>query len=144
MVPNYTSSRDGISRRKLLASTAVIGASALAGCSASASSDSIDCSTKAVERGDGEIFQQAATMIDEDSVVLLVTLHDPADTLPIESIHIRDSDGELVNEIPTTDAREYRITLGSPPHHGRLTLSAENDQRTEIDSLEFEYHCTNT
>jgi hypothetical protein len=81
-------------------------------------------------------------MISEESVVLLIALQEPGDTLPIESILLKNSEGDLLNEIPTTDDREYQITLGSPPHHGRLTLLAENDQRDEIDSMEIEYHCT--
>ena len=81
-------------------------------------------------------------MISDESVLLLISLQESGDTLPIESILLKNSEGDLLNEIPTTDAREYRITIGSPPHHGRLTLLAENDQSDEIDSMEIEYHCT--
>ena len=139
MVPS-----DRTVRRRLLASIAAVGTVGLAGCSGSASSEGFDCSTKAVDRGDGEILQQAAAMVDGESVVLRVTLREQADALPVESVQIRDTDGALVAEIPTTDAREYRITIGSPPHHGRLGLLAEDEQRVEIDSLEIEYHCTPT
>ncbi len=81
-------------------------------------------------------------MISDGSVALLISLEESGDTLPIESILLKNSEGDLLNEIPTTDAREYRLTIGSPPHHGRLTLLAENDQSDEIDSMEIEYHCT--
>ncbi|ELY53127.1 hypothetical protein C492_18004 [Natronococcus jeotgali DSM 18795] len=80
-------------------------------------------------------------MISDESVVLLISLQESGDTLPIESILLKNSEGDLLSEIPTTDAREYRIAIGSPPHHGRLTLLAENDQGDEFDSMEIEYHC---
>lgn len=86
----------------------------LADCSADASSDSADCTTTALEHGDGDIFQQATAMMDGESVVLFISLQEPADTLSIESILINNSDGDLLNEIPTTDAQEYRITIGTP------------------------------
>ncbi len=142
MVPDHTPSSEALSRRNVLAASAVVGATGLAGCSSEASSDSADCTTTALEHGDGDILQQAAAMLDDESVVLLISLQEPGDTLPIESILINNSAGDLLHEIPTTDAREYRITIGSTPHHGRLTLLAENGQRDEIDSLEIEYHCT--
>lgn len=142
MVSDNTPSSDALSRRKILASSAGIGATGLAGCSGEASSDSPDCTTTALDHGDGDILQQASAMRSDGSVVLLISLEDPGDTLPIESILLKNSEGGLVNEIPTTDAREYRLTIGSPPHHGRLTLLAENDQSDEIDSMEIEYHCT--
>lgn len=142
MVPDHSPSSEALSRRKILTASAVIGAIGLAGCSGAASSDSADCTTTALEHGDGDILQQASAMISEDSVALLISLQEPGDTLPIESILLRNSDGDLLNEIPTTDAREYRLTIGSPPHHGRLTLLAENDHSDEIDSMEIEYHCT--
>jgi len=141
MVSDYAPSSETLSRRKILASSAVIGAVGLAGCSGAASSDSPDCTTTALEHGDGDILQQASAMASGESVTLLISLQESGDTLPIDSVLIRNSEADLLEEIPTTDAREYRITIGSPPHHGRLTLLAENDQSKEIDSMEIEYHC---
>jgi len=142
MVSDHTPSSEALSRRTILTSSAVIGAIGLAGCSGAASSDSLDCTTTALKHGDGDILQQASAMITDNSVALLISLQESGDTLPIESILLKNSEGDLLDEIPTTDAREYRITIGSPPHHGRLTLLAENDQSDEIDSMEIEYHCT--
>lgn len=142
MVSDHTPSSEVLSRRKILTSCAVIGAVGLAGCSGDASSDSPDCTTTALEHGDGDILQQVSAMISDESVTLLISLQESGDTLPIESVLLKNSEGDLLDEIPTTDAREYRITIGSPPHHGRLTLLAENDQSDEIDSMEIEYHCT--
>jgi hypothetical protein len=130
-----------LTRREFLVAT-VGGVCITAGCSGAAGSDSPDCTTTALEHGDGDVLQQASAMLSEESVALQIVLQEPGDTLPIESILLKNSEGDLLNEIPTTDAREYRITLGSPPHHGRLTLLAENDQSDEIDSMEIEYHCT--
>ena len=141
MVHNHTPSSEALSRRKILASSAVIGAIGLAGCSGDASSDSTDCTTTALEHGDGDLLQQANAMISGESVVLLISLQESGDALPIESILLKNSEDDLLHEIPTTDAREYRITIGSPPHHGHLTLLAKNDQRDEIDSMEIEYQC---
>lgn len=141
MVPDGKSPEKRVSRRKLLGSSTAIGMIGLVGCSADASSDSVDCTTTALEHGDGDIFKQATAMMNKESVVLFISLQEPADTLSIESILINNSVGDLLNEIPTTDAQEYRITIGSPPHHGRLTLLAENEQHNEIDSLEIEHHC---
>ncbi|WP_455449724.1 hypothetical protein [Natrinema thermotolerans] len=142
MVSDRTPSSEALSRRKILASSAVFGATGLAGCSSDASSDSPDCTTTALEHGDGDVLQQASAMISDESVVLLISLQESGDTLPIESILLKNSEDDLLNEIPTTDAREYRIAIGSPPHHGRLTLLAKNDQSDDIDSMEIEYHCT--
>jgi hypothetical protein len=142
MVSDHSPSSQQLSRRQVLASSAVVGIAGLAGCSADASSDSADCSTTAVEHGDGDVLQQATAMMDADSVVLLVSLLEPGDELSVESILINDSDGGLREEIPTTDAREYRLTIGSTPHHGRLNLVAEGEQGEELDSMEIEYHCT--
>ncbi|MBZ6497039.1 hypothetical protein [Natrinema longum] len=142
MVSDQIPSSEALSRRTVLASSAVIGAVGLAGCSADASSESADCTTTALEHGDGDILQQASAMISDESVVLLISLQESGDALPIESILLENSEGDLLDEIPTTEAREYRITIGSPPHHGHLRLLAENDQSDEIDSLEIEYHCT--
>lgn len=142
MVSDHTPSAEALSRRKILSSSAVIGATALTGCSGSASSNSADCTTTALEHGDGDVLQQASAMISDEAVTLLISLQESGDTLPIESILLKNSEGDLLNEIPTTDAREYRITIGTPPHHGRLILLAENDQSDEIDSMEIEYHCT--
>ncbi len=142
MAPDHTPSSEALSRRKILTSSAVIGAIGLAGCSGDASSDSPDCTTTALEHGDGDVLQQASAMISDESVVLLISLQESGDTSPIESVLLENSEGDLLNEIPTTDAREYRLTIGSPPHHGRLTLLAENDQSDAIDSMEIEYHCT--
>ena len=142
MVPDHTPSSEALSRRKILISSAVIGAIGLAGCSGDASSDSPDCTTTALEHGDGDVLQQASAMISGESVTLLISLQESGDALPVESILLENSEGDLLNEIPTTDAREYRITIGSPPHHSLLTLIAENDQNDEIDLMEIEYHCT--
>ncbi|WP_323192606.1 hypothetical protein [Halostella sp. PRR32] len=142
MAPDHTPPSEALSRRKILTSSAVIGAVGLAGCSGDASSDSPDCTTTALEHGDGDVLQQASAMISDESVVLLISLQESGDTSPIESVLLENSEGDLLNEIPTTDAREYRLTIGSPPHHGRLTLLAENDQSDAIDSMEIEYHCT--
>lgn len=142
MPPDQTPSTELLSRRSILVSGVVLGATGLAGCSAGTGSDSVDCSTTAVEHGDGDIFQQATALMSDESVVLLVSLQGPGGELPIESVRIEDSDGNLRDEIPTTDAQEYRHTIGSPPHHGYLTVAAVNAQRDELDSLEFTYHCT--
>ena len=142
MVSDHTPSSEALTRRKILTSGAVIGTIGFAGCSSEASSDSADCTTTALEHGDGDVLQQASAMISGESVTLLISLQESGDTLPVESILLENSEGDLLNEIPTTDAREYRITIGSPPHHSLLTLIAENDQDDEIDSMEIEYHCT--
>lgn len=144
MVSDRAPSSEALSRRKILASSVVIGAATLTGCSGDASSDSADCMTTALEPGDGDVLQQASAMISEGSVVLQIILQELADTLPIASVRLENSDGDLIDEVPTTDAREYRITIASPPHHGRLTLLAVNDQSSEIDSMDIEYHCTDT
>lgn len=142
MVSDHNPSNTQLSRRKVIVSSTVLGVAGLAGCSADASSDSVDCSTTAVEHGDGEVLQQATAMLSDGSVVLLVSLQEPGDELSIESILIKDSEDSLREEIPTTDAQEYRITIGSTPHHGRLNLVAESAQSEEMDSMEIEYHCT--
>ena len=142
MVPDHTPSSEALTRRKILTSGAVIGAIGFAGCSSEASSDSADCTTTALEHGDEDVLQQASAMISGESVTLLISLQESGDALPVESILLENSEGDLLNEIPTTDAREYRITIGSPPHHSLLTLIAENDQNDEIDLMEIEYHCT--
>jgi hypothetical protein len=144
MVSEHAPSSEALSRRKILASSVLIGVTTLAGCSGDASSDSADCTTTALEHGDGDVLQQASAMISEGSVVLQIVLQESGDTLTIASIRLENSEGNLIDEIPTTDAREYRITIASPPHHGRLTLLAVNGQSDEIDSLEIEYHCTDT
>lgn len=140
MVSDHSPSTKQLSRRNVLASV-TIGVTGLAGCSADASSDSPDCSTTAVEHGDGDILQQATAMSSDNSVVLLVSLQEPGDELPIKSILINDSEGGLREEIPTTEAQEYRITIGSKPHHGRLNLVAVSAAGEEIDTMEIEYHC---
>lgn len=142
MVSGRNPSSMQLSRRNVLRSGAVVGVAGLAGCSADASSDSADCSTTAVEHGDGDVLQLATAMTSDGSVVLLVSLQEPGDERSIESILVNDSAGDLREEIPTTDAREYRITVGSAPHHGRLNLVAESGQGAEMDSMEIEYHCT--
>lgn len=142
MVSDHSPSNEQLSRRQLLTSSAVVGVAGLAGCSADASSDSADCSTTSVEHGDGNVLQQATAIQSDGSAVLLVSLQKPGDELSIESILLRDSDGGLREEIPMTEAREYRTTIGSLPHHGRLNLIAENERGEELDSMEIEYHCT--
>ena len=142
MVSDHTLSSEALSRRKILASSVMIGTTALAGCSADASSGSADCTTTVLAHGDGNVLQQASAMISGESVVLQVALRESAAELPLVTILLKNSEGDLVGEIPTTDAREYRFTIGSPPYHGRLTLVAENDQGDEIDSMEIEFHCT--
>ena len=141
MVPDNSHPGEALTRRKILISGAVIGATGLAGCSSDTSSGSFDCTTTAVGPSDGDILQQANAMISDESVVLLISLQESGDALPIESILLKNSEDDLLHEIPTTDAREYRITVGSPPYHGRLTLLAENVQKDEIDSMEIEYQC---
>lgn len=142
MVSGRTPPSESLSRRKILAASAGIGTTGLAGCSAENMSTSADCTTTALEHGDGTVLQQASAMSADDTVVLLLSLQDAGDTLPLESVRIENSDGDLLHELPATDAREYRHTIGTPPHHGHLTVLAENDQGDEIDSLEIEYHCT--
>lgn len=142
MVSDHSPSRKQLSRRNVLTSTAVVGVAGLAGCSADASSDSADCTTTAVGHGDGDVLQQATATMSDGSVVLLVSLQEPGDEHSVESVLINDSDGRLREEIPTTDAREYRTTIGSAPHHGRLNLVAESERGEKLDSMEIEYHCT--
>lgn len=142
MVSDHSPSDKQLSRRQLLTASAVVGVAGLAGCSADASSNSADCTTTAVEHGEGDVLQQATAMQSDGSAVLLVSLQRPGDELTIESVLLRNSDGELSEEIPTTDAQEYRTTIGSTPNHGRLNLIAENGRGEELDSMEIEYHCT--
>ena len=134
-------SKKQISRRRLLVVGSTLGVSALAGCSASASSQTADCTTSAVEHGDGNILQQASAMRRDDSIVLLISLQQPGDKLPVTRILLRNSDGDLLHEIPILNAREYRQTLGSAPRHGHVNLLAENQQQEEIDSLTINYSC---
>lgn len=141
MVSDHTPSIAQPSRRQLLATGVLLGVSGLAGCSGEARSDSADCSTTAVDHGTGELLQQATAMANDGAVVLMVSLEDPAADLAVESILLRDSDGDLQAEIPTTDAREYRQTIGTRPQHGRIELIAVDDQREEVDSLTIEFHC---
>lgn len=142
MVPDHNPSSKRFSRRRALVSAVAVGTVGLAGCSGAATSDAADCTTTALAHGDGDVLQQATAMMNDESVVLFVSLQEPGGALPIESILVRDSEGTLRDEIPVTDSREYRHTIGSSPHHGRLDLLAVNDQREEIDSMEIEYHCT--
>lgn len=114
MVPPRPSS-GRLSRRRLLAGGAALAATVLAGCSGSAGSDGADCTTTAVEHGDGDVIQQAAAMPADGSVELLVGLTAPGDDLPVASVLLEDSSGDLRGEIPTTDAQEYRQSLGSAP-----------------------------
>ena len=134
-------SEEYISRRKLLVAGSALGISALAGCSTRATSQTADCSTSVVEHGDGDVLQQASAMRREESVELLISLQQPGDQLSVTRILIRNSDGDLLHEIPTTDAREYRQVLGSLPRHGRLKLLAHNQQQGEIDSLTIDFNC---
>lgn len=142
MVPDHNPSSKRLSRRRALVSAVAVSTVGLAGCSGAASSDVADCTTTALAHGDGDVLQQATATTNDESVVLFVSLQEPGDALPIESVLVRDSEGNLRDEVPITDAREYRHTIGSSPHHGHLNLLAVNDQRMEIDSMEIEYQCT--
>ena len=136
------SSTTHITRRKLLITGTALGVTVLAGCSASARSQTPDCTTSVVEHGDGDVLQQANISRSDGSIILLVALQQSASELPVSRLLVRNSDGELLHEIPTTDAREYRQHLGKPPRHGHLELLAENQKREEIDSLTIDYSCS--
>jgi len=77
----------------------------------------------------------------DGAVELLVSLTGPGSELPVASVLLEDSAGDLRGEIPTTDAQEYRQHLGTAPRHGRLVLRAVDDHREELDSLTVEFHC---
>lgn len=138
---NWSSSRH-VSRRKILAAGTTLGVTALAGCSASGSSQTPDCTTSAVEHGDGEVLQQASTSRSDGSIILLIALKQPASELPVSRLLVRNSDGDLLHELPTSDSREYNQNLGKPPRHGYLEIIAENQRQEEIDSLTIEYNCS--
>jgi len=133
-----------VSRRQFLVAGSVFGVTALSGCSASASSNTPDCTTSAVEHGEGDVLQQASTSRSESSIILLVTLKQSATDLPVSRLEIRNSENDLLHEIPATGSREYRQNLGHPPGHDYLKIVAKNQQDEEIDSLAIEYSCPAT
>lgn len=133
-------STTGFTRRQLFIGAAGVAVTALAGCAAQASSSEADCILTAVENGEGDVLTGVTTLLQDGNIILVVGLEE-SEITSVDRVLISNSAGDLLYEIPTTDAQEYRIQIGQRPSHGRFHLSVQNDQTGEIDSLVVEFNC---
>ncbi|WP_435179555.1 hypothetical protein [Halorussus sp. AFM4] len=148
------------SRRRLLAALGSTTATALAGCSAGNSGGSAtrDCQTGVVERGDGDVLDNAVQAdVDGDDVRLSVPLSvDDVRERGVDSLRVRDPSGRLAHVIPVSagDAdlmanRDgvgrgrllYEQYLGERPLHGRYRIVAVNSRGEPLDSVTVEFSC---
>lgn len=136
-----------LSRRCVLAALGT----ALAGCSASESSSTPDCTTSALDRGDADAIQQASVVPDGEDLHLRVSLTaDAADAGEVDRLLATDGVGtEFV--VPTTGRRTYEQWIGERPRHGRFRVLALGEDEFDrdavgtlgprLDSLTVEFHC---
>lgn len=149
------------SRRQLLAALGSATAAALAGCSGasdSGGSETRDCQTGALERGDGELLDRGASAyVDGDDVRLGVPLSvDEVREANVDSLRVRDASGELAHVIPVSPrdadlmANEgragegqlyYEQYLGERPFHGQYRLVAVDANGDPLDSLTVAFNC---
>ena len=101
-----------ISRRRVLASGVAALGTALAGCSASESSSTVDCTTSVLAQGDGDVIQQVMVVPDGEDLHLRVSLTaDATDGGQVDRLFATDGVGTEFS-IPTTDQRTLEQHVG--------------------------------
>lgn len=142
---------EAISRRRVLASGVAALGTALAGCSASESSSTPDCTTSVLAGGDADVIQEVMVVPDGEDLHLRIALTaDAADAGEVDRLFATDGVGTELS-IPTTDRRTYEQHLGERPRHGRFRiLAVGEDELAEhavggigprLDSMVVEFHC---
>ena len=148
------------SRRRLLAAVGGATAAGLAGCSGSESgeSDTRDCQTTAVNRGDGDVLDGAVRATTDDNGVRLVVplaaedvretdtevlkLYDAADELAYAIPVSVDDTGVMAEKDGVDDGQLlYEQSLGPRPAHGRYRVVAVTAADEPADSLTVEFNC---
>ncbi|SFK77394.1 hypothetical protein SAMN04487950_1027 [Halogranum rubrum] len=148
------------SRRKVLAAVGSAAVAGMAGCSGSGSggSDTVDCHTSALARGDGDILDNGARGTVEDGNVRLAVplsvddvrendvdrleVYDAADELAYTIPVSADDAGVMANKVGVNEGQLlYEQSLGHRPFHGRYRIVALNTSDETVDFVTVEFNC---
>ncbi len=136
------------------------GLAGLAGCSGSGSggSDTLDCQSGVVDRGDGDVLAHGAVAgVDGEDVRLVVPLSvESVQRAGVERLAVHDASDDLAYVIPVSagDASlmankggvsegqlRYEQYLGKRPFHGEYRVVAENGRGEAVDSVTVAFNC---
>lgn len=146
------SEHQNMKRRQLLKGIGgSIGTLLIAGCSATESSSTADCTTEVLAHGEGEILQEARVRADGEELLFEVVLtNDAIESGAVDRIAISDGFGNGF-VVPTSDRRTYAQHLGQRPLHKRYRIVAvgpESDSPgavgasgPKLDEMTIEIHC---
>lgn len=149
------------SRRQLLAGITGAAVAGMAGCNSaedSGGSDTLDCKTNALERGDGDVLDTAVSgAVEDDTVRLVVPLSvEDVRESDVDTLEVYDAADELAYTIPVSpdDADvmanktgvdegqlRYEQSLGPRPSHGRYRVVAVTPAGDPVDSITVELNC---
>lgn len=151
--------RSVTTRRRLLSGLGVAAATSLTGCvgAGGGGSDTVDCQTRALAHGDGDVLDGGAMATTEGGDVrLAVPLSvDRVRNRGVERLLLYDADGDLAHAVPVSadDADvmaeksvpegrlRYEQYLGRRPLHGQYEIVAVNPDGTRLDSVTVEFNC---
>lgn len=157
------------SRRQVLSTLVTAQSVGFAGCSgfdsdrfvsgsSSGGTGTIDCHSRALSHGDGDVLDSGArATVEDDDVRLVVPLSvETVKEQSVDRLTIYDAAGEVASVVPVSpeDADvmanksgvgngtlRYEQYLGHRPLHGQYKIVAVNRAGTQVDSLTIEFNC---